>query len=224
MRGSALQKILIKMQIDHNIIPSAIDGYDTLASTVKEDSSASMEEHPGFKRMIQLLNEDIHEIRSWMQSGTITTNKSGVLWVHISSIDLNSLSKGQLVKRVQKWESIGSELERLKNMNAMLSEHNAALIDRKPLPSTHTILTKYRVYKPLRDVMKIVGQLSKKLNEPPSHDGSGEIYAAVNPLMPHLYKMGFTFKDAETRVKALQTAGVLELFELIRCVRVADAR
>jgi hypothetical protein len=123
--GSGLRSILTKTRIDHKIIPSAIDGYDTLASTVKEDSSASMEEHPGFKRMIQLLNEEIHEIRSWMQSGTITTNISGVLWVHISSIDLNSLSKGQLVKRVQKWESIGSELERLKNMNAMLGEHNA---------------------------------------------------------------------------------------------------
>ena len=80
------------------------------------------------------------------------------------------------------------------------------------------------VTKKKRDVLKKVGKTSKQLNCTPSPDGSGEIYAAVNPVMPHLFKMGFTFKDAETRVKALQTAGVLEPFELVRHAAVPDAR
>ena len=77
--------------------------------------------------------------------------------------------------------------------------------------------------------MQRVSQREERLNNKEeakleSLDGSGEIYTAWNPLMPSLYKKGFTFKDAETRVRALQTAGVLEPFKLIRHARVPDAR
>jgi hypothetical protein len=126
MRSSALQKMLTKMSSDRHIIPSAIDGYDTLASTVKEDSDISMEEHPGFKRMVQLLNEKSHEIRSWMQAGTITTNKSGVLWNHISSNDPKSLSKTQLIKRAKCLNTLTEEHSELKAAHeALLSAYTA---------------------------------------------------------------------------------------------------
>ena len=42
--------------------------------------------------------------------------------------------------------------------------------------------------------------------------------------MANLHKLGFTFQDAETRVRALQTAGVLEPFTLVRHAHVPDAR
>jgi hypothetical protein len=223
-RETAVDKIMQKMQDRFQIVRSSIFGFDSVSSNFK--TGEVLEDHPGFRIMVQKVNQEPVDLEWWIRCGAaeLSANRKGLLWKYIESTDPKSMTHAQLVTRVQKWAPMVSELERLINMNAMLSEHNAALIDRKPLPSTHTILTKYRVYKPLRDVMKIVGKLSKKLNESPSHDGSGEIYAAVNPMMQHLYKMGFTFKDAVTRVKALQTAGVLEPFELIRCVRVADAR
>jgi hypothetical protein len=123
------------------------------------------------------------------------------------------MTRVQLIKRFHEWEPIVKEHEKCGQQHHI-----------KPPPSTLTILSKYRNDKPLRDVMKKVSKADKRMNQTPLHDGSGEIYAAINPLMPHLYKMGFTFKDAETRVKALQTAGVLEPFELIRHARVPEAR
>jgi hypothetical protein len=224
LRRSAMDKILQQIHYRFNIVPTEIFGFDSVSSNSR--SNGELMDHPGFRIMVEQVNREPLGLEWWISCGAaeLSANRKGLLWKYIESTDARSMTHAQLVTRVQKWAPMVSELERLKNMNAMLGEHNAALIDRKPLPSTHTILTKYRVYKPLRDVMKIVGKLSKKLNETPSHDGSGEIYAAVNPMMQHLYKMGFTFKDAETRVKALQTAGVLEPFELIRCVKVADAR
>ena len=87
--------------------------------------------------------------------------------------------------------------------------------------------------------MKEVSRMERKLNaretsdythpttsfQPHASDHKeGEIYAAWNPLMTNLHKLGFTNIDAETRVKALQTAGVLEPFHLVRHARVSDAR
>ncbi len=148
-----------------------------------------------------------------MKEGDITSNRKGLLWNSLEHADPEKMSKAQLIKRVSEWGPIVKEHEKCR-------KH----IETKPPPSALTILSKYRNDKPLRDVMKQVSKADKRMNQTPSHDGSGEIYAAINPLMPHLYKMGFTFKDAETRVKALQTAGVLEPFELIRHARVPEAR
>ena len=74
-------------------------------------------------------------------------------------------------------------------------------------------------------MMELISKLEKKLNASESAtDTSGEIYAAWNPRMVFLHKLGFTLQDAETRVKALQTAGVLEPFELERHAYVPNAR
>ena len=228
-RGSTLKAAMDKMDEKHGIKSSIVHGYESLSSNTNDEQLIS--DHPGFKRIVQQLNSNRDELRIWLQEGDVTTNKKGVLWNHLEFRDPALMTRGQLVEKAaqllimnQKYDTLKAENENMKRMLEYLNPTLQRHMDTKPPPSTHTILTKYRVYKPLRDVMKIVGKLSKKLNETPSHDGSGEIYAAVNPMMQHLYKMGFTYKDAETRVKALQTAGVLEPFELIRCAKVADAR
>jgi len=59
---------------------------------------------------------------------------------------------------------------------------------------------------------------------PYSKGKPGEIYAATCVIWMHLYKIGFTCMGAEQRVKQLQTAGLMEPFELVRAVRVPDAR
>ena len=52
----------------------------------------------------------------------------------------------------------------------------------------------------------------------------GEIYAAFCWLWTALHKLGFTCVGAVQRVKQLQTAGMIEPFELVRAVKVPDAR
>jgi hypothetical protein len=221
----ALKFAMESLQKLHGIsLNATILSYDALSSN---DSYAgeSLEVHPGFKRIVHLLNSQSTDLKWWIAEGNnVHEYRKGMLWKYIETTDPMKMTHGQLAARVISWKPIVEESEKMRQalevMNPTLQRH----IETKPPPSTHTILTKYRMYKPLRDVMKKVGKVSKKLNKTPSHDCSGEIYAAVNPLMQHLYKMGFTFKDAETRVSSLQTAGVLEPFKLIRRAKVADAR
>ena len=51
-----------------------------------------------------------------------------------------------------------------------------------------------------------------------------EIYAAFCRLRTALHKLGFSCVGAVNWVKQLQTAGLLEPFELVRAARVPDAR
>ena len=60
----------------------------------------------------------------------LCANRKGLLWKHIESTDAKNMTNAQLVERVQKWAPVVQESEELKQMNAMLSEHNAALIVR----------------------------------------------------------------------------------------------
>jgi len=212
VRQTALLKTMQLLLERHGIVGSEIFGFDIVACN-NQARDESLFAHPGFKLMVETVNKNISKLETWMRDGGIFNNRKGLLWKYIESTEPEKMTKSQLIKHVKEWGPIVKEHEQCKPQ-----------IETKPPPSTHSILTKYRTDKALRDVLKKVGKASKQLNCMPSLDGSGEIYAAVNPLMPHLFKMGFTFKDAETRVKALQTAGVLEPFELVRHAAVPDAR
>ena len=214
VRQTALLKIMQLLHERYGIVGTGIFGFDFVASN-NQATDESLFAHPGFKLMAEAINKDISVLETWMREGDIVNNRKGLLWKFLDDTPPGNMTRAQLVKRVTEWGPI-------------VREHSfcgkQAVETPKPPPSAHAILTKYRTDKALRDVMKKVGRASKKLNGAPSSDGSGEIYAAVNPVMPHLFKMGFTFKDAETRVRALQTAGVLEPFELVRHAAVPDAR
>ena len=84
------------------------------------------------------------------------------------------------------------------------------------------LLFKYRRDDEARDLMKRVIKVDKELNKiSRSDDPSGAIYAAWNSGMESLHKLDFLQIDAATRVRALQTAGVLEPFKLIRHAQVS---
>jgi hypothetical protein len=207
-----MQKVMDQMLKKYRVIETEVFGFSSVSYNSKEDHTL-LEEHPGFKLIIEVMNTNISKLEAWLHEGDLTSNRKGLLWKYLQYTDPEKMTRLQLIKRIYEWEPIVKEHEKCGQQHHI-----------KAPPSTHTILSKYRNDKPLRDVMKQVSKADKRMNQTPSHDGSGEIYAAINPLMPHLYKMGFTFKDAETRVKALQTAGVLEPFELIRHARVPEAR
>jgi hypothetical protein len=214
VRQTPLYKMMQLLHERHGIVGTGIFGFDIVASN-NQANDECLFAHPGFKLMVEAINNDLTALESWMREGDVMNNRRGLLWKFIEDTPPRNMTRAQLVKRVTEWGPIVRE-------HSLCGER--VVETPKPLPSTHSILTKYRTDKALRDVLKKVGKASKQLNCTPSLDGSGEIYAAINPVMPHLFKMGFTFKDAETRVRALQTAGVLEPFELVRHAAVPDAR
>ena len=112
IRGSALKRTMTEMKDTHGIIGSVIHGYETLSSNAKKDSQVT--DHPGFKRIVQILNENIEELRIWMKTGDVMTNKSGILWGYMESRDPKSMTHSQLVERVVKLTKIAKEHDSLK--------------------------------------------------------------------------------------------------------------
>ena len=226
-RISNIQKLMTKLQAEHGIIPASICGFETIISNGRNNTD-ELENHPGFRLIVDALNTKRDALEWWMETGDLINNRKGLLWKHIEDIDVTTMTKAQLTKRAREWVEMKKEIEALRASNTFLNgqiQHAGDTMKPKP-PSTRTILSSYRKNHAARDLMKQVIKAEKKLNkqEVKTSDGSGEIYAAWNELMQHLFKLGFTCRDAETRVKELQTAGVLEPFQLVRHARVPNAR
>ena len=176
---------------------------------------AEIDNHPGMMLMIESLKKGSPTLDCWAARGDIRKNGRGLLFNYLPGISFKDMTRLQL-----------------RNYVAELIAGRVYAVDAGPVQdagvksgqSIRGILFDFSKDKPMRRVMKRVSVLEASMNREPSLDGSGEIYAAWNPLMKNLYKLGFTFQDADTRVKALQTAGVLEPFVLIRHMHVPDAR
>jgi hypothetical protein len=160
IRCTVLHSVMQKMREDHNIIGSAIQGYDTFAGTVKNDQDISMEEHPGFKRMIQLLNENYEEIRSWMELGTIKTNKHGILWRYITTLNPRSMTRSQLVQNTEKLSVLTEEHTTMKKEHeALLSAYAAQSNELKM-----AMVQNDDLFKQLCEKISEVGSLKRQLN------------------------------------------------------------
>ena len=208
---------MTKMRDEHGIIGNEIFGFESMACNSRQDHQ-SLDMHPGFKLMVKVLNTNVDDVEAWIREGNIQTCRKGLLWKYIESTDPSRMTRAQLVSRVR---------EMMMEKHQSAADNSTAVVENpKPSSSSTTlnVLMTYRRDKDARDTMKRLIKLEKTMNKAVSFDGSGEIYAAWNPLMPNLHKLGFTFQNAETRVKALQTAGVLESFELVRHAHVPDAR
>ena len=210
IRLSKMKKAMASLESTYDVKGSSIMGYETLSSNDKE---TSVIEHPGFKRMVELLNARSMELESWLKEGDVFSNRKGLLWKFIEGTDPQLMTRVQLIDRVKKLSPL---------VVAQVTSTQAL----KPSSShVRSVLLRYHYEKPVRNVMKEVCKMEKRLNaSESSFDNEGEIYAAWNPMMVNLHKLGFTCKDAETRVRALQTAGVLEPFQLVRHSHVPNAR
>lgn len=107
IRTSTLSKAMEKMRSEHNIKGSSITGYEPIASDHK--TMSPLTEHPGFMRIVELMNQKSDELRSWLETGSVYTNRHSVLWNHIESRDPASMSRSQLVERVKLLTSIAEE-------------------------------------------------------------------------------------------------------------------
>lgn len=120
IRSSALKQIMTRMHEDHGIKGSVIHGYETLSSNTKVESMIN--DHPGFKRMVQLLNEKSDEVRVWFKSGEdVFENKKGVFWNHIESKKPDTMSRQQLIAKVL-------ELSKLTQQQSEIQSAHEALL------------------------------------------------------------------------------------------------
>ena len=216
-RHSTIINRLKVLKAKYNVIESQIIGYESLAGHHSHAEEPRLDQHPGFQRLIDVLNTDLASLKTWMKEKDVMSNKRGLLWPFIETLPTDQASTAQLKRMVDKWRPMVKIFSKQSQGNAEVCKPSFS--------TTRSILFRYEHDKSARNMMKEVLRMENKLNASESSDRKeGEIYAAWNPLTTNLHKLGFTSKDAETRVKALQTAGVLEPFQLVRHAHVPDAR
>jgi hypothetical protein len=211
---------------ENGIIEQCIPGFDSIEYN-RGHGSVDFDGHPGFSLIVENLNTRSSALDIWMDEGDCYAD--GMLWNKIECVDYSRMRKTSLVSIIKETNYKFKDLEeRYKALEQQYGPMGTNLMGAASAKggsaSTHTILMRYRKNGKMRDVMKQTTKLEKQLNSGSSADYSGEIYAAWNPLMPDLYKLGFSFRDAETRVKELRSAGVLEPFTLVRHAKVQEAR
>ena len=111
----AMKQAAKAMEERHKIVfNAAVFGYDALSSN-DTSTGESLENHPGYKKMVQLLNAGSDDLRWWIRGDGISIRdyKKGLLWKSIDSTDPEKMTHKQLVSRVKAWAPIVSVHETL---------------------------------------------------------------------------------------------------------------
>jgi len=231
-RIPAMQKFFTAVRIQHGIMQKEIFGYESIGVNSKDGGSVKIQNHIAFEMLLAHARESNPSFSPCTDGEPVL--KRGQLFLALQNtgnkdVKLEYKTKNQVIQYAKMLEEKVKELE--SKLQTTSSTPFTMYHKGKPVaPTTLGTLLHYRRHGATRKVMRRVARWEERLNVKEesqltsSHDGSGEIYAAWNSLMPSLYKKGFSFKDAATRVRALQTAGVLEPFKLVRHARVPDAR
>ena len=231
-RITAIEKFLSAAREEYGFTKKEVLGYESICTRSNGSCSFKIQDHIAFKMLVSHSKENRPSFLPCTDGEPIL--KRGPLFlaheaIEHMAISLESQSKVQVIAYARRLEKMLKQAEANKTERAGSSF--SVYSNGKPVaPTTLGTLLHYRRHGATRKVMRRVARWEERLNVKEesqltsSHDGSGEIYAAWNSLMPSLYKKGFSFKDAATRVRALQTAGVLEPFKLVRHARVPDAR
>jgi len=93
---------------------ATIIGYDSLSSMNKQKVD-SLEDHPGFKKIIELLNMHSDDVKCWINGDKdVYDHRSGALWRYIETTDPKKMTQRQLASRVIAWTPIVNAHETLK--------------------------------------------------------------------------------------------------------------
>jgi hypothetical protein len=92
------------------VFNATVFGYDAICSSSPEES---LESHPGFKKMVQLINTGSDDLKWWIQGGGIREYRKGLLWKYIDSTEPEKMTHKQLVSRVKAWTPIVNSHETL---------------------------------------------------------------------------------------------------------------
>ena len=128
VRRSGLQRVMDALLEQDGIKGSYIEGYETLSSNdcSSDAEGGGIATHPGFRRMVQLLNERPHELRTWMHLGDVRHSRCSLLWNYLEARDPCSLSRSQLVQRVKELARVAEEHAELKPAHEALQTALAA--------------------------------------------------------------------------------------------------
>lgn len=112
----ALHKVSVTLKEKYAITLNAtILGYDCLTSNDRENKELSLEHHPGFKKMVELLNKKSDDFKWWIIQGkNIYDYRKGLLWKYIESTDFHAMTRKQLETRVTQWAPLINEYSTLK--------------------------------------------------------------------------------------------------------------
>ena len=212
---STITSFMCRMKEVYGIESANVFGYDAV-SFQKE-----IDEHPGMMLIINAVKSGFSELDIWTHHKDLYLYRRGLLFPYLPGQPLDQMTRGQILRRAKELEE---QLAEAKAKWIDVEDHQLDSGLKKSFPSVRTVLMKYRRDRASRALMKSVMKWEKASKKQCTRSKTGEIYAAWNPLMPSLHKLGFTLQDAETRVKSLQTAGVLEPFTLVRHAQVPNAR
>ena len=118
MRLGAMTKAISKMEASVGLKLSSIVGYEGLTSNQRDESSVC--EHPGFRRMIQLLNQNPDDLAAWSAAGDWKTNRKGLLWKFMEETDLRQRTRAQLISQILEWAPTIQEAVSLRAENETL--------------------------------------------------------------------------------------------------------
>lgn len=117
-----LQDAMGALKDSHGIILTEVFGFDSLACNSQTERN-HIEEHPGFMRIVTLLNTQPSEVES---HGTDPFDRRSILWKHIDTTDPDLMTRAQLIKRVRRW---GPEVRELQRNNRLLDAERAVLAE-----------------------------------------------------------------------------------------------
>lgn len=120
-----LQTLKTAMDILENLhgisLNATILSYEALIST-NSHTGELLEEHPGFKRIVHLLNTQSEDLKWWIAGGNdIYDHRKGMLWKYIETTDPMKMTHGQLAARVISWKPIIDESENMKRILEVLN-------------------------------------------------------------------------------------------------------
>lgn len=118
----ALKLAMDNLQKLHGIsLNATILSYEALSSN-DSHTGESLEEHPGFKRIVHLLNTKSDDLTWWIAGGNnVFDHRKGMLWKYIETTDPTRMTHGQLAAKVISWRPIVEECENTKRMLEVLN-------------------------------------------------------------------------------------------------------
>lgn len=101
---TVLSRVMAEIEVKHSIKPSELFGYEPITSD-------SIPDHPGFKRIVETLNDRPTELRSWIVDGK--SDRKCALWRHIRATSPSDMTLQQLTNRIREWTPIVQRVEDL---------------------------------------------------------------------------------------------------------------
>jgi len=118
-RASTISKVMLSLKESYGIVGSGLFGFGSVSCN-DEKKEELLIDHPGFRKMVDVLNDNPDALSWWMVTGDLVSNRKGLLWRHIEMTDPSSMTRAQLMERVIKWSPIVKEAEILKETNNLL--------------------------------------------------------------------------------------------------------